>query len=351
MWKSLTSTDSSWRARQDEFQSVAFFPEGIDQLYTLECGGGGDCLFHVIAKGYEEWYHSQGKEEEHRPLDVITVRTWASSAINKNNVDQIIRSYQQEWFEDYIWKEHTGFRSPWVVWPQHPDAWDPSLWGGTLSYRFPNDNPSIPVELKHQLVKQEFLPPNMVARYTDIDHPQFLFNAEPMVLCTKREKEKLAKGEMAEEDTLETRLESANSFKVQALRRIIQTPGEKFRGDDHVLDWLTQSPDSPIYQDNLGFIVFTDQGLINCSFYPATVSRQNYMLLYNQHHYHWKLLSVELKRESIKKSTFAVSELPLIVKWIWLKDYILDLPSLKELEKTHPMYDSVLVEQIKEKLN
>lgn len=75
-----------WRPIADALSEWKTVPPAVrSRLYLLDCGGGGDCLYHVLAAALNQ-LHSW-------PLFTARdVRRWASSQLNEKNVELFLQS-------------------------------------------------------------------------------------------------------------------------------------------------------------------------------------------------------------------------------------------------------------------
>ncbi len=321
-WTSLIATSHAWRTR---FQTGDF--PGLANVCTRECGGGGDCLFHAIARGFHMYMHP-GDE---LPQVLVTpammdVRRWAASFLTADNIEDILKVYGREWFTDLQWKTQLKRRYPYESWSQSPDSWSPSAFGGTHEYKFPSDE-SIPAEWRGKTVTQTFPFTAKSAPFLDVTHPDFqLFQPETIPAHITAEADR--------------RNYSARHFKAWVLRQAVMTRGEKFRGDDRTLEWLVNG-NTPLRDRDMGFIVLSSLGQVNCSLYPSRIVSR-YMLLYSMHNAHFQLLGVssDVPGEPVQ-CVFEADAIPLVIQQLWVADCVHSAAEVAEMERDmvrpHPM--------------
>jgi hypothetical protein len=302
VWYPIASSCPQWITRK-----------GHSTLFVMECGASGDCLFYSVARGYYRWkLQSQWNEalwNQDKTQWMLQMRNWASCGINPSNAHDILSMYQTEWFHDFTWRQYCSTPPP-CPWPTHPDTWKPQRWGGRFSHQFPRSG--VPPEVQGMIVTQDIRPTESSGVFLDPRHPHF-----KLLPHTKSVESSIA------------------LFKCLSLRTVIQKSGEKFRGDDHCLEWLSTAPESGFCQDRIGFIVLSHQGRISASFYPNHEFRERYLLLLNYHNIHWKLAGVRNATTGTVKSMFDASDLPVVIMETWLQDYV---SNVRDMDKNHPMY-------------
>lgn len=65
--------------------------------FQLDCGGGGNCMFHVLAKIVNEYEY---------PYTYKNMRSMCAGMVNEDNIDQILEAYNNEsivFSEDFNW--------------------------------------------------------------------------------------------------------------------------------------------------------------------------------------------------------------------------------------------------------
>jgi len=306
----------------------------IEELYPLwqprsnlviqECGAGGDCLFYVISRGFHLWkFPNEVQSLSLRQFTMKQARGWAASYITPDNVDSILELYSREWFTDHVWKTRVKQRYPYASWYTSDATWKPYLFGGTFEYKFANDN-SVPAKFRGTVVTEHFKPTSEAERFLDPSRQDFKYftTSIPPTLTTEQEKRKY----------------SVAAFKTLVMQTIVKTCGEKFRGDDRTLEWISSSSLSPIYKNNMGFIVLNDLGTINSSLYPNDRFVDKYMLLFNSHNHHWQLVGVKDNNTSAVHSVFDRNNIPTIIQQTWVNNYILAPGDVKEMDSQHPMF-------------
>ena len=331
-WKSLVEVNRAWNARYEESKS-ALLPE----VCVLECGAGGDCLFYVVSQLYHQWKEPGLTPQQvsiRRELWMREARGWAAGGVTPDNVNQILSGYQQEWFQDRVWRQKIGKAHPFIQWPLHPRTWKPQLWGGDFSFTFPPSHPDLVPPEKQQYkgvtITEHIEPTRESAPFLQITHP--LFQPLPDVVYPP---------EAVNDD--QRKEYAIRHFKTVMIRKIIQIPGEKFRGDDRSLELMVQG-ESPIRAEGLGFIVISDRGQLNCSFYPPENQRimNHYMLLYNLLNHHWQAAGVASQDPSSGawsvQSIFPRDAIPEAIAELWVNDCIVRKQDVDELPLNHPMY-------------
>ena len=343
-WLPLISVDRSWEARVAE----PALSDALGTVHVQECGADGDCMFHAVAVGLHLWQHpelngvSTLTPAEHREL-MMRMRKYASWFVTPSNVNNILQIYGNEWFADYQWRKQLSRPNPWATWPRARETWSPHRFGGTFSYRFPDDE-SIADEWRKRTVTETFAPIPSAARFLDPAHPDFKYVTTVFPEAGHDDDDDDKDNEDKKKDY------SARLFKTHGVRRAIQTAGEVFRGDDNVLDWLvhavSEDPQTPgaevnlLRQHDIGFIVLSDLGRMNCAFYPVDRIAAHYMLLYNLHHRHWQLGGVQQSQESgsSMQCVFSATDIPRILQKIYAEDCITRRQDVDELGSNHPMY-------------
>jgi len=326
-WKPIVRQSAAW---MDRYQTKG--PDGLPDLCALECGAGGDCLFYAISQGYFRWKNPALLEKDVTLMAdawMMEARRWAAAGISPENIDEALRVYKEEWFQDRTWKEKLKRASPWVQWPTHPDTWDPSRWGGTFSYTFP-PTVEIPEEWRGKKVTEVLPPIDKAAPYLVLDHPEFKYFPPALV------------GLNADLPEPEKRAISARAFKAATFQALIRSSGEKFRGDDRTLEWMVRA-DSPVRQERIGFIVVSDRGVMNCAFYPAHEVMDRYMLLYNLHNYHWQLAGMAIPSSASASEyrmqwLFERGQVPQLIQQLWVEDCIVRVEDVNEMDVHHPMH-------------
>jgi hypothetical protein len=84
-----TKLSSNWRKRLKEFNTNYRF--GV-----LDCGGDGDCLFHVLCESLNSEFLMKLRMPKY---DVNTLRKLAANEINKENFNMILETYKLD-YED-----------------------------------------------------------------------------------------------------------------------------------------------------------------------------------------------------------------------------------------------------------
>lgn len=320
-WQPLISVSMKWRHRY-ETQG----PEALNQICLRECGAGGDCLFYVVGIGYHLWQNPNLTKEaisQNSEQWMLEARAWAASGIHANNIDRILKPYQTEWFQDFVWRSKVGQRSEYTVWPAFAETWKPQMWGGTFSYTFP-DTASVPEELRQTAVTRVFRPPEKARPYLEPNHPQFQM--------LKKAQETMP----VDLDEKEQRDYAVRMFKAVSLQKVVQTAGEKFRGDADALEWMTLGQ-NPVSNKKLGFIIISSEGKIVCTFYPSNTFMEYYMILYNYHHHHWQLAGIADDKSRTPRSVFKATEIPRVLQTVWVQDCISKKRDVLELPPQHPM--------------
>jgi len=85
-----TKLNLGWRKRLKENNNNSCF--GL-----LECGGDGDCFFHVLCEALNTEFLSKLRMPKY---DVHTLRTLAANEINKNNFQLILENYKIDYEEN-----------------------------------------------------------------------------------------------------------------------------------------------------------------------------------------------------------------------------------------------------------
>jgi hypothetical protein len=70
--------------------------------------------------------------------------------------------------------------------------------------------------------------------------------------------------------------------------------------------------DNPIRDKQIGFLVLTNQGAIDCSVYPDSEPRSYYILLYHLG-YHWKLAGYAIEPDKVQV-IFPAKQIPKVIK-------------------------------------
>jgi hypothetical protein len=320
-WRSLIESSSKWRQRYETKG-----PDTLDQICVRECGAGGDCLFYAVAIGYHLWENPDLSTQQIAQQSqewMLEARKWAASGVTPNQIEAILKKYQKEWFEDYVWRTKIGRQAPWNRWPPYPETWKPYIWGGTFSYTFHNTQ-DVPEEWQLKTETKTFVAPDKAIQFLDPTRDDFKLS--------RRAQNTMPANLTPEEQAAY----SVKVFKTTAFQEVIKTAGEKFRGEGETLEWMTQG-NNPIQANKIGFIILSDLGHVTCEFYPVNPIMDYYMILYNQNHYHWQLAGISQNENNPPRSVFRATEIPQVLQTVWVQDCIIRRQDHINLPQNHPM--------------
>lgn len=315
-WQSLT-LQKAWRARY-----VSRTPDpDLPHVCVRECGGGGDCLFYAISTGlYLSEHTPEEFAKESAKSLMASARCWLARSITADNVEFFLKSYLQEYANSTKLK--------YTSWPTHPQTWNPSDFGGTVTLQIPATA-------------------NQPRRTETVNYPPKYALMNPELVKVKIS----GAGKQITEEPLSSnanKKQIAQHNKACLVRAVIQVPGYKYQGDDISLRFLTaydnaqsdiplaECKENPIYQKRIGFVILSTTGQINCELIedeqrPA----QQFMILYNVGSYHWQLIGMSTAGTKQVRTLFSRNQLPAVVKNLYAQDCLL---ADEKLDETHPMY-------------
>ena len=330
------------------------------KLYSIETGGGGDCLYHSITKGIDllkkkginvynpnifGWPNAEALRRPKKPRDVITMKDISiASALNINNefikpngikdflnkyVQFLNEEFNEQWGDNWSPKEYIDnhFNLNWlergitlntvkqignkIIVKYNKTEWVPtdfytinsSKIKKNLAYKFIYKAPS-----KSSKQIMEFHPGRKVKIYKTIGN---------WVSINKKNTEWVYGDVLNRHEDLKSinRTKKIDLNIINELKDYYQTQIIK-DGNNH---WGTMQDIVNISTVlNIGIIIFNSRkpGLY-CITYPQQKTFNHYILIYNLDRTHYTLASLEGPNASEYNEVFSCADLP-----IWLKKFI-----------------------------
>jgi len=244
-------------------QATALYSES---LCYVECGGGGDCMFHAIAHGISQGFPELIPPEWKAKRDKSgLIRKWLAESLTNANIERFLETYQLEQLRSRLPETVPALRT----WATHPETWNPLGLGATKDLT--NGNRIAP----KVIVKAYDIPSNIQA----LLNPKFIQRQDSCDPNHKFPPENLS--------DWEKKLWIRRQNLVCVIQKVVQKPGFVFQGDDEALEYLSKG-NTPLKQYSIGFWILDSRTGPECRSFPSDEPRKYYMLLIHSPG-HWQL--------------------------------------------------------------
>jgi len=267
-------------------QATALYSES---LCYVECGGGGDCMFHAIAHGISQGFPELIPPEWKAKRDKSgLIRKWLAESLTNANIERFLETYQLEQLRSRLPETVPALRT----WATHPETWNPLGLGATKDLT--NGNRIAP----KVIVKAYDIPSNIQA----LLNPKFIQRQDSCDPNHKFPPENLS--------DWEKKLWIRRQNLVCVIQKVVQKPGFVFQGDDEALEYLSKG-NTPLKQYSIGFWILDSRTGPECRSFPSDEPRKYYMLLIHSPG-HWQLGGLADKEHQVR-IVFERDQLPAVL--------------------------------------